>query len=96
MNRDMPTLPPDVVPYKRTKSFTECTVPQGLLADHQTKVGTWAVISVEEGVLLYRISEPGHKGVHRLSPEVQGIVHPQHKHHIELQGTVRFYVEFYQ
>ena len=41
----------ELTPYKRTPSFSEATVPAGLLADHATKEGVWALIQVEDGAL---------------------------------------------
>ena len=96
LNQNMPQLPREVTSYKQTKTFTEETVPRGLLADHQTKAGTWGVINVLHGTLIYTITEPEYEGIHVLGPQRKGIVHPEHKHHIEPQGAVTFYVEFYQ
>lgn len=42
----MKELPKNVAPYKRTPSFTETTVPKGLLNNHSTVEGAWAMIVV--------------------------------------------------
>ena len=89
----MKTLPPDVVPYQRTREFTEVTVPDGLRDRHTTKPGVWGRICVLEGSLRYRILEPLPEE-HTLSPESPGIVEPETPHEVEPLGKARFYVEF--
>lgn len=89
----MKTLPPDVIPYQRTREFTETTVPQGLLRRHTTKAGVWARIHVLEGSLRYRILEPIRQE-HVLMAHQIGIVEPEVPHEVEPLGAVRFYVEF--
>jgi tellurite resistance-related uncharacterized protein len=86
-------LPPDVVPYRRTREFTESTVPDALRRRHTTKAGTWARIHVLEGSLRYRILEPAAEE-HVLSPDVPGVVEPEVPHEVEPLGAVRFFVEF--
>jgi tellurite resistance-related uncharacterized protein len=44
-------------PYKRTATFTETTIPAGLLGDHSTKEGTWGLIRLEEGALRYVVTD---------------------------------------
>ena len=89
----MKSLPQGVAPYRRTPEFTESTVPDALRRRHTTKAGVWAQIQVLEGSLRYRILEPVPEE-HMLSPERPGIVEPEVPHEVELEGRVRFYVEF--
>ena len=91
----MQSLPARAQPYKRTPTFTERTVPAGLLKEHTTKAGTWAKIVVLRGMLLYRILSPRTQE-YSLSSEVSGVVEPQVPHEVEPQGEVEFYVEFYR
>lgn len=91
----MTPLPADVVAYKRTPEFTASTVPAGLLRSHSTKAGTWGVIVVLEGALLYRILEPAVEEV-RLDASVPGIVEPTVPHEVVPEPGVRFFVEFYR
>jgi tellurite resistance-related uncharacterized protein len=87
------TLPPDVVPYRRTAEFTETTVPSGLRRRHTTQRGVWGRIKVLEGALRYRILEPQLEE-HVLSADRAGVVEPEVPHEVEPIGAVRFYVEF--
>ncbi len=89
----MKTLPSNVVPYQRTREFSESTVPAALRSRHITKRGVWARICVVEGSLRYRILEPLLEE-RVLSPELQGIVEPEIPHEVEPLGEVLFYVEF--
>lgn len=89
----MKAIPDGAVAYKRTKEFTEETVPAGLLREHSTKAGVWGRIHVLEGSLSYTILEPEIE-VHALCPGTDGVVEPGVVHHVEPVGAVRFFVEF--
>jgi len=89
------TLPENLTAYKKTPEFTESTIPKGLTRAHHTKQGTWALINVQEGKLLYRILEPEMEEV-LLSKSLQGVIAPTVKHEVEAQGKVKFLVEFYR
>ena len=83
-------------PYKRTATFTEDTVPAGLLAEHSTKVGVWGLIHIEEGKLRYVVTDPRRASTEAmLTPECEpGIVEPTILHRVEPVGAVRFHVQF--
>ena len=89
----MKSLPPEVTPYRRTREFSQTTVPDALRHRHSTARGVWGRIYVLEGSLRYRILEPQPEE-HVLSPERSGIVEPEVPHEVEPLGAVRFYVEF--
>jgi tellurite resistance-related uncharacterized protein len=82
-----------MLPYRRTREFSESTIPDALRRRHTTKPGVWARICVVEGSLRYRILEPAREE-HVLSPEQPGIVEPEVPHEVEPLGRVRFFVEF--
>ncbi len=84
--------PSTLVPDHRTDEFTQDTVPAGLLKDHTTKAGVWAMIRVLEGELTYTVGDD----VQTLTPKMPGFVEPEVPHSIEPQGEVRFYIEFYR
>lgn len=88
----------DARPYRRTDTFTEVTVPAALLKAHKTKQGTWALIHVLEGRLVYKIVEPGCPSSNEvLTPTTPpGVVEPAVLHEVMPLGPVRFYVEFYR
>ncbi|WP_324749237.1 DUF1971 domain-containing protein [Sphingomonas sp. LY54] len=92
------TLPADLEPYQRTPTFTEETVPPGLLRDHSTKRGTWGVIRMEAGKLRYVVTDPRRPPSERILAldTPPGIVEPTVLHHVEPLGPVRFHVEFYR
>ena len=100
----MKPLPEGVSAYKRTATFTEETLPAGLLGEHRTRAGVWGVIHVLRGEVLYRIldprgEDPGTEPApeeHLLSPESPGIVEPTVPHHLVLRGPVELYVEFHR
>jgi tellurite resistance-related uncharacterized protein len=91
-------LPDDVRPYRRTPTFTEATVPAGLLRAHDTKAGVWGLIHVLEGALAYRVTDPRRAASETtLTPEAApGVVEPTIRHEVQPLGPVRFYVEFHR
>jgi tellurite resistance-related uncharacterized protein len=89
---DMPALPAGLRAYKRTATFTEDNVPAGLLRDHDTNPGVWALIVLESGTLEYTLEEPVRTFL--LTPENPGVIPPVVRHRVKLLGPVRFYVEF--
>ncbi len=88
-------LHPDCVAYRSTPVFTEETVPPGLLRSHRTAPGTWGLIRVLEGRLLYRVLDPHSERVldHSGAP---GLVEPGVLHEVTPLGPVRFQVEFHR
>ncbi|MEI4508660.1 DUF1971 domain-containing protein [Sphingopyxis sp. CCNWLW253] len=89
-------LPVGLTVYKRTPTFTEASVPRGLLADHSAKEGVWGLIRVEEGSLRYVVTDPRRDfAEHILAPGGEpGVVEPTIAHRVEPLGAVHFYVEF--
>lgn len=88
-------LPPNCEPYRSTPVFTEATVPPGLLRAHRTAPGTWALIRVLEGQLLYRVLDPPSERL--LDPSAApGLVEPGVPHEVAPLGPVRFQVVFHR
>lgn len=89
-------LPHGLQVYKRTPTFTEATIPAGLLDQHSTKPGTWGLIRVDEGCLRYLITDHRRPASEcMLTPEgPPGVVEPTILHRVEPVGTVLFHVEF--
>lgn len=91
-------LPPGLESYRRTDTFSEQTVPAGLLKAHATKAGTWGLIRVTEGELLYRVEDerriPAERRLRADLPP--GVVEPTILHSVKPDGPVRFHVEFFR
>ena len=90
----MSTLPEGLSATHRTATFTEETIPAGLLKDHTTKAGVWGVINVVSGQLRYVVPSHGKDTV--LRPGKVGIVEPEIPHHVASMGPVSFFVEFWR
>lgn len=88
-------LPENLVPYKRTPTFTETTVPAALLAQHATKRGVWGQIAVEAGELEYAVEGPVRKVVTIAAGERANIA-PEMPHAVRPLGRVSFFVEFFR
>jgi tellurite resistance-related uncharacterized protein len=89
-------IPANAKAYKRTATFTETTIPAGLLGDHSTKEGTWGLIRVEEGELHYLVTDERRPPSDRVLTAAgePGVVEPTILHHVAPVGPVRFHVEF--
>lgn len=81
----------ELEPYQRTKTFTEETVPKGLLKDHSTKAGTYGRICVVSGAL---VLTRANGSVATLKAGEIALVEPQEVHAVKPMGSVEFYVEF--
>jgi len=92
------SLPDDVRPYRRTDTFTEATIPAGLLRSHALKPDAWGLIHVLEGRLAYRITDPRRERCEQVltSQGPAGLVEPTILHEVEPLGAVRFFVEFHR
>lgn len=96
MRSEPAPLPEGLRPYTRTATFTEATIPKGLLRAHAIKAGSWGLIHVLEGRLAYRTTDPRRPAIERvLTPAAPpGVVEPTILHEVEPLGPVRFFVEF--
>lgn len=87
-------IPDGFVAYKETRIFDETSVPAGLLADHATRAGVWARVEVLSGRLDLKWSNDG--SIDAVSAEVPGIIPPERRHAVVLDGPVRFKVVFHR
>ena len=83
-----------LIAYKRTDTFDQDSIPKALLNEHSTKAHVWGKIIVQEGKLLYTITNDNEE--HTLTPDIIGIVEPKVNHLVAAIGKVKFYVEFYK
>lgn len=85
---------PDTLTVKRrSPDFDQDTIPAALRRSHSTKEGTWAVLHILEGQLIFRDLEAGTERI--LGVGAHRVIYPQVEHEVELAGPVRFYVEFH-
>ncbi|KEQ16819.1 hypothetical protein GZ78_19300 [Endozoicomonas numazuensis] len=91
----MNSLPDHVMAYKKTPVFTQGSMPPGLLKTHKTKQGVWGVLSVLEGSVVFCPEQEDAKKI-KLSAGDQWVIQPDQEHHLELDGLVSCYVEFYK
>lgn len=89
-------IPEGLESYKRTPTFTETSMPAGLLGEHSTKDGVWGLIQVEAGKLRYTVTDPRRDRSERtLTPkDAAGVVEPTILHRVEPLGEVRFHLQF--
>ena len=87
-------LPEGLESYRATPRFDESSIPHGLLKEHSTKQGTWGIIHVLRGELIYQVFEPEVREF-GLNPGSKGIVAPAMAHCVRANGKVIFYVEFF-
>ncbi len=88
-------LPPGCEATRSTSVFTEATVPPGLLRSHRTVPGTWGLIRVLEGRLLYRVLDPVSERVLDATG-TPDLIEPGVPHEVAPLGPVRFQVEFHR
>ncbi|MEO8185324.1 MAG: DUF3565 domain-containing protein [Deltaproteobacteria bacterium] len=83
-------------PYKRTASFTDATVPQGLLHRHSTKAGVWALVHVSRGALELFETEAGGECRQLVSAGQNAVIRPEVEHRVAPLGELEFFVEFWR
>ena len=88
----MQSLPSAVEIYKRSPDFTFTSTPEAFRSEHKTKQGTWGRIIVAAGNVAFHI--PADKAVHRLTPDVPGIIEPEVMHFVDPSEDAVFFVEF--
>lgn len=93
----MKTMPDNVAHYKSSPVFTQDSVPAALQRRHTTAAGVWGRITILDGSLLYRITDPSQPAEETLlTPERPGVVEPRIEHEVEVVGPVRFQVDFHR
>lgn len=86
--------PTTLVPYHRSPEFDEESVPENLLQKHTTKDGVWAMVRVLEGDMRFVDLDSGQETP--VNPKKPAFIEPGQAHRIEVDGPVRFYVEFFK
>lgn len=88
-------LPAGMEAYGRSPDFTSENLPAKLQSAHATKAGTWALLHVLEGEILYQL-EPPRTGEQRARVGESVVIEAEVPHHVVFIEPGRFYVEFYR
>lgn len=88
-------LPSDVTLHRTTDTFTDSTVPAGLLKAHRVATGVWGCLKVGSGRLRF-VWEDGPGEPLELSAGDSVVIPPDTRHHVEPMPDCRFAVEFYR
>jgi tellurite resistance-related uncharacterized protein len=89
-------MPTGHVPYKRTPAFRRETIPAGLLHQHETKPGVWAILSVIGGNLEFFEATAAGETRTALVAGANQVILPEVRHRVAAQGEVEFNVEFWR
>ena len=81
-------------PYKSTSIFDEHSLPDALQNAHSTKAGTWGVLEVIAGKLVYVVEHGGEKRL--MTAGERQLIEPEQRHHVELSGPMQMQVHFYR
>ena len=88
-------LPAGFVAYGRSPDFTPENLPARLQAAHSTKAGTWGLLHVLEGAVLYQLEAP-YEGEKRVSAGETVVIESEVPHHVTFVEPGRFFVEFHR
>ncbi len=94
MNYQNEELPVGATLTGSTPSMTEDTVVKGILKNHLAPKGKYGLVVVEEGALQF-VWEDDKGNVIDADPNNPVVIYPERFHHVEITGTVKFRVEFY-
>ncbi|MDQ0333501.1 hemoglobin [Mesorhizobium sp. YL-MeA3-2017] len=88
-------MPAGFEAYARSPDFTPETLPARLQAAHATKAGTWGLLHVLEGEVLFQL-EPPYSGERRARAGETIVIEAEVPHHVALSQAGRIYIEFYR
>lgn len=88
-------LPAGFEAYARSPDFTPETLPARLQAAHSTKAGTWGLLHVLEGEVLFQL-EPPYQGEQRAGAGETIVIEAEVPHHVAFTERGRIYIEFYR
>jgi hemoglobin len=88
-------LPAGFEAYGRSPEFTPENLPARLQAAHSTKAGTWALLHVLEGKILYQLEAP-YEGEQLAAAGEKVVIEAEVPHHVEFIERGRIFVEFYR
>ena len=88
-------LPAGVELVRTTDTFTNDTVPAGLLKAHRVAAGVWGRLVVHSGRLVFVFEDQPGRPIELAATETL-VIPPATPHHLELDGPATFAVEFYK
>lgn len=88
-------IPTGFEAYGRSPDFTPDNLPSRLRAAHSTKAGTWGLIHVLEGKILYQLEVP-FIGEQMAAAGECIVIESGVPHHVEFVEQGRFFIEFYR
>lgn len=88
-------LPAGLEAYGRSPEFTSDNLPAKLRTAHATKAGTWALLHILEGKVLYRLEAP-RSGEKLASAGETVVIESEVPHRVEFLEPGRMFVEFYR
>ena len=88
-------IPSGYKQYSETPIYDMSSVPSGLLKDHDLKPGTFGLLSVIEGSVVYFQSQQP-TPLRIVGPSQDLAILPQEKHYIRLSEDARFKVAFFR
>lgn len=88
-------MPDGFEAYGRSPEFTSETLPAKLQSAHSTKAGTWGLLHVLEGEILYQL-EPPHRGERRARAGDTIVIEAEIPHHVAFIEPGRIYIEFFR
>jgi len=88
-------MPAGFEAYGRSPEFTPETLPSKLQSAHSTKAGTWALLHVLEGEILYRLEAP-YRGEQRAQAGGSIVIEAGVPHYVAFTRPGRIYIEFYR
>lgn len=88
-------IPAGFEAYGRSPDFTDETLPARLQAAHSTKAGTWGLLHVVEGEVLFQL-EPPYQGERRARAGETIVIEAEVPHHVAFTEAGRIYIEFYR
>ena len=91
----MDELPTGLTLQRTTPTFDEDSTPAGLRRAHQVAEGVWGRLLVESGSLGF-VFEDAPDVVRVIDSGDEQVIPPAALHHVVLDGSVRFAVEFYR
>lgn len=88
-------LPDGFEAYARSPEFNSERLPAKLQAGHATKAGTWGLLHVLEGALVYRL-EPPRQDERLVKAGETVVIESEVAHHVQFVEPGRMFVEFYR